>query len=57
MKQLPKRKDLVKRTILLPKEIDDWINDICAKTQESKNLVITRLLTSVKKFQKNLSEG
>ena len=57
MKQHSKRKDLVKRTILLPKEIDDWINDICNKTQESKNLVIARLLTALKQMQQNLSES
>ena len=57
MKQHPKRKDLVKRTFLLPKEIDDWINDIAINTQESKNLVIARLLKSVKNFQKSLEKS
>ncbi len=56
MKQHRKRKDLVRRHIMIPKEIDDWINDICTKTQESRNLVITRILTSAKNFQNNLPE-
>ena len=55
MKQHAKRKDLIRRHVMIPKEIDDWINDICNKTQESRNLVITRLLTALKNMQKNLS--
>lgn len=57
MKQHPKRKDLVKRTFLLPKEIDDWISETSAKTKESKNLVIARFLESVKNFQKSLPKS
>ena len=53
MKQQKKRKDLVHRRVLLPKEIADWIDGICARTEESKSLAITRLLTSVKEFQNN----
>jgi hypothetical protein len=57
MKQQLKRKDLVKRMFMIPKEIDDWINDICNDTQESRSLVVTRFLTLVKNFQKNLEKS
>jgi hypothetical protein len=57
MKQQSKRKDLVKRSVMLPQEIDNWINDICARTNEGRSLVIVRLLTALKNMQKNLSES
>ncbi len=55
MKQHKKRKDLVRRHIMIPKEIDDWITTISNQTQESRNLVVTRLLTTLKNMQKSLS--
>ena len=57
MKQQKKRKDLVHRRVLLPKEIADWIDGICAETEESKSLAIVRLLTSLKEMQNNLQKS
>ena len=54
MKQHKKRGDLVPLYIRVPKELYDWITDICNQTEESKSSCITRLLTSVKKIQENL---
>lgn len=57
MRQQSKRKDLVKRMFMIPEEIDIWINEICERTNESRSLVVTRLLESVKNFQKNLEKS
>ena len=57
MRQQPKRKDLVKRMFVIPEEIDNWLNEVCAKTNESRSLALTRLLESVKNIQKNSPES
>ena len=57
MKQHRKRGDLVPLYIRLPKELYDWVTDICQQTDESKSACVTRLLTSVKNIQKNLPES
>jgi hypothetical protein len=55
MKQHRKRQDLVRLNVMIPQEINDWINDICDKTDSSKGLVVTRLLTTLKNMRKNLA--
>lgn len=55
MKQHRKRQDLVRLNVMIPQEINDWINDICNKTDSSRGLVVTRLLTTLKNMQKNLA--
>ncbi len=55
MKQHRKRQDLVRLNVMIPEEINDWITDICNKTDSSRGLVVTRLLTTLKNMQKNLA--
>ena len=57
MKQQPKRKDLLKRMFMIPEELDEWLNEVHLQTGESRSLILTNILSDVKKMQKSLSKS
>lgn len=57
MKQHPKRKDLERISVSIPKEIFDWIKIECQDNNESMSVVVSRLLETLYNLKKNLSLG
>jgi hypothetical protein len=57
MRQHTKRGDLTRLNVMIPKELNDWIYEVCEKTQESRGIVVTKFLEMVKIFQKSLEKS